>query len=286
MTRPVKNKLRFLGHAAAPDIVRQEAQRGAAPPGISSSIRELSAYIRARPGISLDSMIAGAQRGDGHSVLVIPALLADDTQTDDLRAFLSALGYSAFGWEQGPNVGPTARILKGATARLSSLSAVHGKVSIVGFSMGGLFARWLAREALGSVRQVITIGSPFMDASRSTVVPMGVFVKLWPGTDVRGMVEEVGKPLGVPSTSVFSRDDGIVDWRSCRDPSAAADANVEVEGTHVNMTANPAVLRVLATRLARAVTADGSSYAQAAVPVPASPGLLGANRGLASRWAR
>ena len=287
MPTPDKDKLAFLGHGAAPNLARQEALAGTARPGISSSIRELSAYMRPRPSIPIDTAAAGLPRGDGHAVLVLPALLADDAQTADLRAYLASIGYSAHGWGLGPNAGPTERLVAGATARLASLAAAHGKVSLVGFSMGGMFARWLARRTPGSVRQVITVGSPFMDASRSTVVPMGVFVNLWPGSDVRGMVEDVGKPLTVPSTSVFSQDDGIVDWRSCRDPSASADTNVEVEGTHVNMTANPAVLRVLALRLARTVTGDGRAYAPPPPALPRSaPGMPGLGTGLASRWGR
>ncbi len=105
--------------------------------------------------------LARAPRGDGHAVLVIPGLGASDRSTLILRRFLSTLGYAAYGWELGRNIGPTARVVSGLPERLHECRARHdGPVSVIGWSLGGIFARQLGRRHPDVVRQVITLASP------------------------------------------------------------------------------------------------------------------------------
>jgi len=190
-------------------------------------------------------------RGDGHAVLVLPSILRSDGETAPARAYLAALGYRPFGWELGVNFGPTARLLAGARDRLDRLAAAHGRVSLVGYSMGGLFARWLALHAPQSVRQVITVCSPFRDPAGSLAFPLEPLFRFWPGVDLRALANEVERPLAVPGTFLYCRTDGIVAWRHCIDADAAPEDNIEVTGHHATMPANRQVMRIVAERLAR-----------------------------------
>ena len=106
-------------------------------------------------------VLARAPRGDGHAVLVIPGLGASDMSTLILRRFLSTLGYATYGWELGRNIGPTARVVSGLPERLHEFHARHdGPVSVIGWSLGGIFARQLGRRHPDVIRQVITLASP------------------------------------------------------------------------------------------------------------------------------
>ena len=106
--------------------------------------------------------LAAAPRGDGHGVLVWPGLLASDTSTLPLRRFLRCLGYNIRGWNLGRNRGPTETVLDELPRALADHVARTGRpVSVVGWSLGGIFAREMARQHPGLVRQVITLGSPF-----------------------------------------------------------------------------------------------------------------------------
>jgi len=220
---------------------------------LATACREFASFLRPSQTIALDALLAEAPRGDGHAVLVLPASLRGDRYTAGVRRFLSALGYVPYGWEQGVNRGPTVRLLRGAADQLAVLSQRHGPVSIVGFSMGGLFARRLAQRTPTQVRRVITVCSPFSDPAGSLFVPVDRLLRLWPGVDLRGLAEEVARPLSVPGTFLFSRDDGVVAWTHCCDKSPDAE-NIEITGPHVLIAWNPLVLAIMAQVLARPVT--------------------------------
>lgn len=217
-------------------------------PTVSGMLREAAAFLGslAQPDVTA---VAGP-RGDGHAVLFLPAVIRADGQTARVRKFVAANGYAAFGWALGVNLGPTPRLLTGARDRLAAIAAGHGPVSLVGYSMGGLLARWLAQRRPEDVRQVVTVCAPFNDPLHSTWFSPASILGLWPGADLRGLAEEVGKPLPVPNTAVYCRSDGIVDWRCCIDNEAPED-NFEVTGYHTTMADNAQVRRILLERLAR-----------------------------------
>jgi pimeloyl-ACP methyl ester carboxylesterase len=126
-------------------------------------IWELQAFFAAYPLLRL------APRGDGHPVLVLPGLAASDTSTRPLRAYLTEQGYTAHGWKQGRNHGPRPGVEAGIDARLAELSGRYRrKVSLIGWSLGGVFARELARAVPALVRQVITLGSPFANEPKAS----------------------------------------------------------------------------------------------------------------------
>ena len=120
------------------------------------ALHEFGAFLGALPLLSL------APRGDGHPVLVLPGLVASDTSTRPLRSFLKNRGYAVSGWRQGRNLGLRDGVQHAMTDLVRELSDAHGrKISLVGWSLGGLYARQLAKMMPDRVRSVITLGSPF-----------------------------------------------------------------------------------------------------------------------------
>lgn len=127
------------------------------------AIHELGAFLGALPLLSL------APRGDGHPVLVPPGLVASDVSTRPLRTFLKSKGYAVSGWRQGRNYGLRSGVQHAMVDLVQELNDSHGrKISLVGWSLGGLYARQLAKMMPERVRQVITLGSPFAGDPRST----------------------------------------------------------------------------------------------------------------------
>src|SRR4051812_44493440 len=127
------------------------------------AIHEFGAFLGALPLLSF------APRGDGHPVLVLPGLVASDSSTRPLRSFLSNRGYDVSGWRQGRNYGLRAGVQNGMVDLVREMSDRQGrKISIVGWSLGGLYARQLAKMMPDRVRSVITLGSPFAGHPKST----------------------------------------------------------------------------------------------------------------------
>lgn len=204
----------------------------------------------------LAPLLATAPRGDGHPVLVLPGLIADDASTLALRVYLRQLGYSVSGWDLGRNIGPTPEIVDGMRSRLSELHEEHRrKVSVIGWSLGGIYARELARESPDAVRQVITLGSPYRLSHPDQSYAYRVFERyshLHIDPSDLPPPEAKRPPLPVPSTSVYSRLDGIVAWRACIEVAGDGHENVAVYSSHLGLGYNPAVMWVVADRLARA----------------------------------
>lgn len=196
-----------------------------------------------------------APRGEPHPVLVLPGLMASDVSTRVLRVWLKRLGYPVVGWELGRNRGPTQEIVDALPRLLDRLAAEHGTaVSIVGQSLGGIFARTLARTAPRQVRQVISLGSPFGNGAVDDSPAAHVYRRYSSSHTTRRISTGRGslaRPLPVPSTAVYSRWDGVVDWRACRQQPGPQSENVAVHASHLGMGHDPAVLWVIADRLAQ-----------------------------------
>jgi pimeloyl-ACP methyl ester carboxylesterase len=198
-----------------------------------------------------------APRGEPHPVLVLPGLLASDVSTGTLRRWLRGLGYPVVGWELGRNRGPTQEVVDVLPGLVKRLADQHGTtVSIVGQSLGGIFARRLALNAPAEVRQVTSLGSPFRYApTKGDDSPAARIYRSYAPTHARGRAtagrNRLARPLPVPSTSVYSRWDGVVDWRACLQDASASSENVAVHASHLGMGLDPAVLWVVADRLAQ-----------------------------------
>lgn len=196
-------------------------------------------------------------RGDGHPVLVLPGLLASDASTIVMRAYLRFLGYRVHGWNLGINTGPTSAVVDGLPLVLTELADRYdGPVSVVGWSLGGIYARQLARELPESVRQVVTLGSPFGLSSLGQTWAGALYSRMSGNHTVLPPVDgidwEQGQPLPVPSTALYSKHDGVVPWQVCRDFPSERSESVAVHGSHLGLTHNPTALWAVADRLAQA----------------------------------
>ena len=208
---------------------------------------ELAAGVAALPWLRL------APRGDGHPVLVLPGLVATDTSTVLLRDFLSRRGYDVHGWGLGRNYGPRAGVEEAMLEALDRLHAQSGRtVSLVGQSLGGAYARWLAARRPEAVRSVITLGSPVGGHPRaSNAWRVYEFTSGKSAHDPQRW-KDVTQPPVVPTTSIYSRSDGIVAWRSSVQTAALPHTeNIEVISSHIGMAVHPAVLFAVADRLAQ-----------------------------------
>lgn len=189
-------------------------------------------------------------RGDGHAVMVFPGMGANDLTTLPLRTFLAALGHRTHAWGQGTNRGPRRGVLERCSEDVRRLAKESGgKVSLVGWSLGGIYAREMAKLHPELVRTVITLGTPFTGNPRSTNAWR---IYQWlTGTRAEEprLLEQVRRPPPLPTTSIYSRTDGIVAWScSLNDPSPIAE-NIEVRASHVGMGLNPMALYAVADRL-------------------------------------
>jgi pimeloyl-ACP methyl ester carboxylesterase len=209
---------------------------------------ELGAFMAASP------LLRSLGRGDHHPVLIMPGFLGGDSSTLPLRFHIRSWGYWAHGMRGGQNLGPTPQLLARVDDRLMKLHSRHGrKVSLVGWSAGGQYARHLARLHPDIVRQVITLGTPLQihPDDRSSVSFLVDRLQHRFDPEFRRLADHERGPLPVPSTSVYSRTDGVVRWQLCLDVVDSRHENVEVNSTHSGMGFNPAALAVVADRLSQ-----------------------------------
>ena len=186
-------------------------------------------------------------------VLVLPGFTASDESTRPLRRLLRSKGYSVHGWGLGANVGPHPHVLEGMHRRLAELADRYGtKVNLVGWSLGGIYARELAHGYPELVRLVVTLGSPYRfrtgDRGRTSELYAAVAPEHEPFAG-RMVPEEDRPPLRVPATSIYTRTDGIVRWQACIEPVGAWRENIEVIGTHTGLGFNVSALYAIADRL-------------------------------------
>jgi pimeloyl-ACP methyl ester carboxylesterase len=193
-------------------------------------------------------------QGDGHPVLVLPGFTTSDRSTELLRAVLARNGHGARGWKLGRNMGAHPSVLRGMEHRLVELHESSGRrVSLVGWSLGGIYARELARRHPDAVRAVITLASPFRFRTGDRSHASALYDTIGPAVDpFLGDVppEEERPPLPVPATSIYTRTDGIVRWNTCIDTTGSLRENIEVFGTHSGLGYNIAAVIAIADRLA------------------------------------
>ena len=232
--RPIaQHKPPFLGYLLA------EGARFAWEYGAMQATRPLHRYL---------------PNADRHDVLVIPGFLADDWSTAALRRHLDRLGYRTHGWEVGTNLGARDYIVEAMVERFDELiEKSDGKISIIGHSLGGLFARELARMRPDDVRQVISMGSPIRDRGKSNHVWRAYELVSGHATDTPlfGGPSKRRLPPGPPSTAIYTKTDGVVSWRVCLETDHPSTQNIEVYGSHCGLPCNPMVLTVIADRLSR-----------------------------------
>lgn len=210
------------------------------------AIAELYAYAWCYP------LMHCAARGDGHPVLVLPGFLASGSSTFPLRHILKRLGYQGHRWKLGRNFGPVQIALDQVMERLQELRHRYDEpVSVVGWSLGGIYARELAWLAPDDVRQVITLGTPFHAHEASTAAWLYKSINAHHGQDIEDQVlARAALAPPVPSTSIYSRSDGVVPWQASLDQPGAHTENIRVHGSHCGLGHNPLALWAIFDRLA------------------------------------
>lgn len=218
------------------------------------TVFEFGAYFLSLP------LLSKAPNGDGHPVMVLPGFLATDISTRPLRAFLKYKGYRVHGWKLGRNIGKEVNSIQGISDRLLDrvkylTDRYNRPVSLIGWSLGGIYARELARVLRDDVRMVISMGSPFYYINiKTNATPVYELIN---GNSDRlntALQQRFKKPPPVPSTAIYSRTDGMAAWEACRDHKDSLGKwteNVEVESSHCGFGFNPLALWVIADRLAQ-----------------------------------
>lgn len=213
------------------------------------ALPELAGYMAALPFLT-----TMAPRGDGHPVMVLPGFLTSDRSTRPIRSYLSAQGYDAHGWGLGRNLGLLPGVEQGMVDQVRRLADKAGrKVSLVGWSLGGVYARQLAKYFKDEVRSVVTLGSPFAGDPKATNAWR--LYEFTSGHKVddrdRHMGGAIHEPPPVPTTAIYSRTDGICAWQCCVEKDGHQVESIEVEGSHCGLGHHPAVLFAVADRLAQ-----------------------------------
>jgi pimeloyl-ACP methyl ester carboxylesterase len=230
------------------------------PPGLSLLALELRAPWEFGAVLPAWPVLQRAPLGDGHPVIVFPGLTAGDATTLPLRRYLDSRNYQTSGWGQGLNLGPREGVLEAAKRQLRETAQSTGMpVSLVGWSLGGIYARELAKEMPDLVRCVVTLGTPFAGPHTSTNAWR--IYQFASGRSIERETESYNLPEAppVPTTSIFSRSDGVVAWRGSIQAPADHNPhteNIEVIASHFGIGLNPSAWWALADRLHQRHVAD------------------------------
>ncbi|MFZ1741909.1 MAG: alpha/beta hydrolase [Pontixanthobacter sp.] len=215
------------------------------------AIAELASFFALRPAMRT------LPKGDGHGVLVLPGFMASDSSTRPMRSLLSNLGYETAGWNLGRNVRVDNNRVEAMMKCVEHLHGrTEGKISIVGWSLGGVFARELAKLAPEKVRMVISLGSPISDdRGHTNAARLFEFLNGKEPEPVKaGQFTGLDQAPPVPTTSILTKTDGVVHWRGSVQQPGTADAhseNIEVLASHCGLGVNPTVMLAIADRLAQ-----------------------------------
>ena len=226
-----------------------------APPHRLLMLAEGRAIFEFGAFVALRGLLGRLPKGDGHPVLVLPGFMAGDASTRPMRGLLDDLGYEAQGWGLGRNVRIDTTREREMNDVLSRIADKAGrKVSIVGWSLGGVFAREIAKVQPENVRSVISLGSPITnDRSATNASRLFEYLNGKEPEPVRaGRYRDLETAPPVPTTSILTKSDGIVAWRGSVQKAGPQTENIEVLASHCGLGVNPAVMVAIADRLAQA----------------------------------
>jgi pimeloyl-ACP methyl ester carboxylesterase len=216
----------------------------------------------------------GVPRGDDSAVIIIPGFLGTDLYLMELHAWLGRIGYRPYFSGIGINADcPNLLVQRHLNATIEKALAETGRrIHLIGHSLGGVIARSIAGQRPKDIASVITLASPIRgtvanrnvvhaaDAIRLRILQEhgeGVLPHCYTGRCTCNFVDSLRRnvPDSMLQTAIYTRDDGIVDWRYCRTRNPQID--FEVPGTHIGMAFNPSAYAVVAQRLAKAQDAEG-----------------------------
>ncbi|MGK2926753.1 MAG: esterase/lipase family protein [Lysobacterales bacterium] len=192
-------------------------------------------------------------RGDGRPVVLAPGYGAGDASMYPLFRYLQWLGYDVHHWGLGRNRGKVGQYVRKLAARLDELRADHdgSRVTLIGWSLGGVIVREIARDHPQLVREVITLGTPIIGGPKYTRVA-ALFARR-ENVDLdqleRLIHERNMRPITCPLTCIYSKTDGVVAWRASIDEYNPHARNLQVAGSHLGLAFNPLVWRIIARTL-------------------------------------
>jgi hypothetical protein len=206
-------------------------------------------------GITLPftNLFTQKKTGDGHPVMVLPGFMSNGASTTLLRKFIGNLGYDVYDWGLGRNVGK----LDFMVLLLERIDEIYQKtgqqISLVGWSLGGIYARQVAKERPDIIRQVITLGTPFGGLAEPNNAEW-IYRLINGGKKVKevnsSFLADLPQPTPVPTTSIYSKEDGIVPWELCIEKvEDKIHQNIQVRGSHIGMGINTSVLSIISDRL-------------------------------------
>jgi len=225
------------------------------PPPLSLWVRELPITVPiALAPLRRARGVAGARDGAGQPVLVIPGILSSDSATALLRRTLNVTGYRSYASELGFLTGIQPKVLARAVDRLVEVAeAEQRKVAIVGWSLGGLYARVLAQRHPDLVELVMTLGSPFSGDRRANNAWRLYEAINGHKVDAPPVPDDPSVKPPVPTIALWSRKDGVIAPAAARGLPHERDAEVEVPFHHFALASTrPAVERVV-TELGKAL---------------------------------
>jgi pimeloyl-ACP methyl ester carboxylesterase len=236
--------------------VAVQVRRSFKAPSVRLATMEQRASQEFLAFMTIAAKLRRLRRGDGHPVMVLPPFAADDTYSAPLRWVLDGQGYSVHGWRQGTNRHRTAKIVEGLPRWLSELHERRGaKVSLIGHSGGGNWARELAREFPFAVRQVITLGSPFRlrpgDTTHADTMAERILGEQIPLPPAALIDEDDRPPIRVAVTAIYTRTDGVAAWQAGLESEGPRRENIEVIGSHCGLGYNVAAIIAITDRLAQ-----------------------------------
>ncbi len=219
-----------------------------------NSAAEYKELHQAKPSLHKNS-----PQGDGHPVLVIPGFTANDFFTAPLRHILQDKGYKPYKWKGGFNIGLKDKTTEHLARRLKEIYEENGnqKVSLIGHSLGGFYARTLAQEFPDMVRDVITVDTPFGIGMKQDAAPAFVVSTILKLSEAKysinneGMSERLLTPPQMPTTSIFSKIDTVAGWQACLNPATPLSENIEIKATHIGSVWNKEAFVIILDRLAQ-----------------------------------
>lgn len=216
-------------------------------------LAEARAVVEWQSFYALRPLLKRLPRGDGHPVIVFPGFVSSDNATKPLRNLLTDLGYQTHGWGLGMNVLFGDELEEEMIALVREVAEQTGKkVSLVGWSLGGLYAREVAKVCADQVRSVISLGSPISGKPEHSHAH-GLF-KAFNGepTDIDyTRYFQLHQAPPVPTSSIFSHSDGVVAWEGSLQKETGTTESIVVPASHLGMGVNPLVMYVLADRLSQ-----------------------------------
>ncbi len=214
-------------------------------------VRDLSSFAASYVNPPEQPAVASVPQGDGHKVIVLPGIMTGDFTTYRLVAWLNQIGYDTCGWGPGLNWGPTTRIIKRVDDLIEKAFIDSGrKVSLVGRSLGGIYARDYAKRHPDRVVRVITLGTPLHFPVKTPLSPFEQVLANFYDKSAVERVDTIPVNPPVPLTAIYSKRDGIVPWQACLTEESDLAQNYEIDSAHSVMGENPRAMRIVAFRLA------------------------------------